>query len=389
MVDDAPEPTTPLPDAGRARREGPTIDLQATEIPGDTGRDGERETGNAAGDPTVEPARPEPPAPVSPWVAAFVSGLVAASLVIGVGWILGWPPVTSTPPAPQVSAATVDGLAARVAGVESKISKPPAVVPDPAAATRIDALEKSLAALRSDLVGLRAQTEKLAGNLGSIKTAPGETPPLPDLGAINDRIAQLERAISAEGAAIAQQGAKSADTKPADDLPLRRVVAASLLEISVRHGDPFVATLAAAKSLSANPDALKPLDGFAAKGVPSAAILSRELLTLIPKLSPPMPDNAAGNPGIVERLKAGALKLVPIERTDAVGNDRGAVVARATAAALRNDFAEARRELKTLPPADRTAAQEWLDKADARDAALTVSRRFADDAMADLARPGQ
>ena len=99
-----------------------------------------------------------------------------------------------------------------------------------------------------------------------------------------------------------------------------------------------------------------------------------------------MPPPASG---IVDRLQAGAAKLVRIERTDAVGNDRGAVVARVTAAALRNDFNEARRELKTLAPADRAAAQAWLDKADARDAALAASRQFAGDAMAALAKPAQ
>ena len=124
--------------------------------------------------------------------------------------------------------------------------------------------------------------------------------------------------------------------------------------------------------------------------MPSAASLSRELLTLVPKLSPPAPpDNATTGSGIVERLQAGAAKLVRIERTDTAGNDRGAVVARVTAAALRNDSNEARRELKTLAPADRAAAQAWLDKADARDAALAASRQFATDAMAALAKPAQ
>jgi hypothetical protein len=167
-------------------------------------------------------------------------------------------------------------------------------------------------------------------------------------------------------------------------------VAAALLDVLVRIGDPYPAALAAAKSLAANPDALKPLDGFAAKGVPNANVLSRELLTLVPKLSPPAPqDNATAGSGIVERLQAGAAKLVRIERTDTVGNDRGAVVARATAAALRNELADARRELNTLAPADRAAAQAWLDKCDARDAALAASRSFAAEAMAVLAKPVQ
>jgi hypothetical protein len=112
------------------------------------------------------------------------------------------------------------------------------------------------------------------------------------------------------------------------------------------------------------------------------------LLTLVPKLSPPAPENSAADQGsIVDRLQAGASRLVRIERTDAVGNDRGAVVARVTAAALRNDAAEARRELNTLPPADRAAAQSWIDKVDARDAALAASRQFAADAITALAKP--
>jgi hypothetical protein len=42
-----------------------------------------------------------------------------------------------------------------------------------------------------------------------------------------------------------------------------------------------------------------------------------------------------------------------------------------------------------MAPADRAPAQAWLDRADARDAALAASRRFADDAMAALAKPAQ
>ena len=170
-------------------------------------------------------------------------------------------------------------------------------------------------------------------------------------------------------------------------MPLRRIVAAALLDVLVRSGDPYPAALSAAKSLAPDPDALKPLEAFAASGVPSAAVLSRELLTLVPKLQPPMPENAATGTGLVARLQAGAAKLVRIERTDAVGNDRGNVVARITAAALRNDSSEARRELNTLSPADRAAAQGWIDKADARDAALAASRQFAAEAMSALAKP--
>ena len=378
MVDDRPEDTEPSPDSGRAKRAPPTIDLEATEISG--------ETRNAAED--VQPeGRSEMPAAtaISAWVIAAVSGAVAASLVICVAWMLGWPAVPVTPAAPQVNAAAIDELAARVAGVESRTSKPAASAPDPAVVSRIEALEKSLVALRGELAAVRAQSEKLAAAVNDVKSTPRESSSAPvDLSAINERIAQVERAMRAQVSEVAQESAK-----PADDVPLRRVVAAALLDVSVRHGDPYTAALAAAKSLADNADALKPLESFAASGVPSAYALSRELLTLVPKLSPPAPENSATGSGIVDRLQAGAAKLVRIQRTDTVGNDRGAVVARVTAAALHNDLTEARRELNTLAPADRAAAQAWLDKADARDAALAASRQFATDAMAALAKAGQ
>ena len=378
MVDDSPEHTDQSPDAGRAKRPPPTIDLEATEVSGETphvGADAEPE--RKSHEPTA--------AAISSWVIAAVSGAVAASLVIAVAWVLGWPAVVpATPIPPPVNTAAIDDLAARVASVESKASKAPAAVPDPAAASRIEALEKSLSSLRNELATERAQSEKLAAAVNDVKAAPRESPPPVDLSAINERIAGLERATRGQGAEIAQESAKATD-----DVPLRRVVAAALLDVMVRSGEAYTAALAAAKSLAENADGLKPLEGFAATGVPNAATLSRELLSLVPKLSPRAPENSTTGTGIVDRLQAGAAKLIRIERTDGVGNDRGAVVARVTAAALRNDVAEARRELKTLAPADRAAAQSWIEKADARDAALAASRQFATDAMAALARPRQ
>ena len=375
MDEDRPESIEPSVDSGRAKRAPPTIDLEASEVTG--------ETRNMGGDAPPEPASEHASGAISTWAVSAVSGLVAASLVICVAWILGWP-APAPLAAPPANTVAVDDLAARIASIESKAGKPAVPAADPAAAARLDALEKSLAALRGDLAGLHAQSEKLAAAVNDVKSAPRDASAPIDLSAINERIAGIERAARAQSAEIAQEGAK-----PVDDMPLRRIVAASLLDVLVRTGDPYPAALAAAKSLAPNPDALKPLDGFAASGVPSANALSRELLTLVPKLSPPPTEKSTTGAGLVDRLQAGAAKLVHIERTDAVGNTSAAVVTRVTAAALRNEFAEARRELKTLAPADRAAAQAWLDKADARDAALAVSRQFAADAMSALAKPGQ
>lgn len=403
MADDKPEDAGLAPESGRAKRPPPTIDLEATdvstqpqEVAGEPeappvsehtepkqakSEQADAEPERAEAQAAVAPAPASPP--VSPWVIAPLSGAVAAAVVIAVGWMLGWPAVQAPPAAPQVTSATVDALNGRVAAVEAKAGKPAA---DPAMVARIDALEKSVGSLRSDIANLRAQSDKTASALNDAKSAPGAASP--DLAALNDRIAQLERAGKTERAELAQQGEKIADARTMDDKPLRHVVAAALLDVAVRHGDPYEAQLAAARSLAAKPEMLKPLDTFASSGIPTPVALSRELLNIVSKLSPPADAQSSGG-GIVERLQAGASKLVRIERTDGGGNDRGAIVARVTAAALRNDFVEARRELKTLPDADRAPAQAWLDKANARDAALAASRKFADDAMADLVKPAQ
>ena len=402
MADDKPEDAGLTPDSGRAKRAPPTIDLEATEV----STQPQQPAGEASSEPqTAEPdatppepepaperveaeaAVPPPPGspPVSPWVIAPLSGAVAAALVIAVGWMLGWPAVQAPPAAPQVTAATVDALSSRVASVEAKVGKPASPAADPATTARVDALEKSVGGLRNDIAALRNQSDKLGAALGDVKSAPREAAAAPDLSDVNDRIEQLERTIKADRAQLAQQGEKIADAKSTDDKALRRVVAAALLDVSVRHNDPYSAQLAAAKSLAPGSDALKPLEAFASAGIPSPVTLCRDLLTIVPKLSPPAEPPASGT-GIVDRLQAGAAKLVRIERTDAIGNDRSAIVTRVTAAALRNDFNEARRELKTLPEAEREPAKAWLDKTDAREAALAASRKFADDAMADLAK---
>ncbi|MGJ4941106.1 hypothetical protein ACQR1W_11085 [Bradyrhizobium sp. HKCCYLS1011] len=413
MVDDPSDTAGPVSETTRPKRPPPTIDLEPTSsethpAPAEAVAEGSSEAASeshphvapepepAPGDSaTEEPveetaAASEPPRaarpisrPISPWVIAPFSGAVAAALVIGVGWMLGWPPVQPPTAAPQLSG-VVDELNSRVAGLEAKIGKP-----DSALTGRIDALDKVIAATRNDVAALRAQSDKTAAAINELKAAPRDGSAPVDLSGLTARIDQLERLSRSQSAAIAQDTSKIAAVKPADDTPLRRVVAAALLDVAVRHGDPYAAALATAKSLAPDADALKPLDPFATTGVPNPPVLARELLTIVPMLAPPQPETATSGTSIVDRLQAGAAKLVHIERTDTTGTDRGAVVARVTAAAVRNDVAQARRELMSLTEADRAPAQAWLDKAKARDAAFAASRQFADEAMTALAKPAQ
>jgi hypothetical protein len=401
MVDDKSDDRDPQLD--RPKRAPPTLDLDAIEISDET-----QQADAAAADSARKPAGERS------WALGMIASSAIVSAIFGAGaaalvvWALGRPGETAGP-APQANNAAVDALAARIAKVESKTaapqndnaaidalkarvasieSKPAApaapATSDPALAAQIESLQKSAATLRDELAAARAQSEKVAAVVNEVKSAPRETPP-PDLSPINERLAKIEAAARTLSAETAQRNAA-----PVDDPQLRRVVAASLLDVSVRAGEPYAAALAAAKPFAGNADALKPLDGFAATGVPSTNTLNRELLALLPKLSPPPQDSSTTGSGIVDRLQAGAARLVRIERTDAVaGNDRNAIVSRVTAAAVRNDIAEARRELKTLAPADRAAAQAWIDRADARDAALAASRLFAADAMGAFTKPAQ
>jgi hypothetical protein len=387
MVDDKPDDIDPQTDVNQPKRAPPTLDLDAIEISDETRH---AEAADTAEKP--DRARSMPSAGlISSALVSAIFGAGAAALVV---WMMGWPGETAPPaPPPQVNNAALDALAVRVASVETRAAAPAAAAPaapaappapDPALSAHVDALEKSVAALRDELTAVSARSQQLASTVEAVKSEPREAPAAPDLSAINERFGKIEAAASTLSAEAAKRNAA-----PADDVPLRRVVAASLLDVSVRAGEPYAAALAAAKPFAANADALKPLDVFAGTGIPSVNALNRELLALLPKLSPAQENSTTGS-GIVDRLQAGAARLVRIERTEAVaGNDRGAIVSRVTAAALRNDIAEARRELKTLAAADRAVAQSWIDKADARDAALAASRQFAADAMGALTKPAQ
>jgi hypothetical protein len=405
MVDDKSDDIGPQPGLDRPKRAAPTLDLDAIEISDETQQ---ADTAEAARTPVRDRSWPLGTI-LSSAIVSAIFGAAAAALVV---WAMGWPVKTAPPaPAPQVDKAAVDALAARLANVESKAAAPqsnaaaidalsarvagveskaaaPAVAapaaPDPALAAQIAALNKTVATLRDELAATRTQSEQVAAAVNDVKSAPREAPPPPDLSAINERLAKIEAGATTLAAEVAQRNAA-----PVDDPQLRRVVAAALLDVSVRTGEPYAAALAAARPFAASAEALKPLEPFAATGVPSTNALNRELLALLPKLSPP-PETSTTGSGIVDRLQAGAARLVRIERTDTVaGNDRNAIVSRVIAATTRNDIAEARRELKTLAPADRAAAQAWIDKADGRDAALAASRQFAADAMGAFTKPAQ
>jgi hypothetical protein len=324
----------------------------------------------SAENPVATPASRDKPS-LLPSVAA---GAVAGAVVAAAAWLA----LDSMMPSDNSGA---DALATRVSQLEARPQPKPAAA-DPGLATRIEGVEKSIAALRSDLAAAKTQSERASAEIATLKSAPRTSTAVVDLAPITERLNEIERATGDLKTSAERQNAK-----PVDDPALRRTVAAALLDTSVRQGEPYAAALAAVKPLAANPAQLTPLETFAASGVPNDTVLSRELLAVLPKLKPAQTDAATPNAGLLDRLQAGAARLVRIERNDAAGSGDGSAIARAANAARGNDVATAKRELQNLAPGERSVVQPWLDKLAARDAALAASRQFAADAMAALSKP--
>lgn len=441
MVDDKSEQTGAASDPGSADinrrvRTPPTIDLEAARIESahaetseaahdHTAHVGSNEADSVSGVDTTASASasetatsdsypsgapraaPEPNRKRSGVVVPALVGAIAA-LLIGCGaWFAGLIGGSNTQQQASM-VATIETLAARVARLEAVPTPPPSLKPDAALTARLDAMDKSLAMLREGLASHRAHLDRLTKAIDEIKAAPRDASAAavaaaaPDLSAVESRIAQLDaktQALSADSAqfketvlaAQARAESKAAEVKPAppaDDIKLRRVIAANSLDLAVRQGEPFAAALGTAKQLSDDASVLKPLESFAATGVPGTAVLSRDLLALLPQLETKS-DAASAGGGWLDRLQANATKLIKFRRNGAVaGDDNAAVLSRVAAAAQRSDITDAKRELSALPQADRAKAQplidSWIARVDARDAALAASRQFAANAMAAL-----
>jgi hypothetical protein len=272
------------------------------------------------------------------------------------------------PPPPTLDPGTVDDLAGRLAKLEGAGAAPRVPATDPALANRIATLEGELKSL-SERIGVLARRSDDIAAIANDARGRGDANATA-LAELTQRLARLGQAGVARG--------------EAGDRSVRLAVIAAMLRAAVERGEPFAAELAAAKSLAAEPAVLTPLEPFATSGVPAAAALARELLALAPTLAQASPRDG----GILERLQANAEKLVrvrPIEKV--AGDDSTAVIARIEARAAQSDLAGALAELAKLPAPLRAGAQAWITKAEARNAAVELSRRFAADAVAALAQP--
>ena len=359
----------------RPKRPPPTIDLEASEVSGDPRADA---GGAASGKAWLGFATILPP----------LAGALAALVVIGILWAAGviGPEPQQAVAVPPAVASDLNDLSNRIGKVETKLSSTP-TPPDSSLRARVDSLEIAANTLRDQSAALRKQIDAASTTLNELKSAPRDGGASPDLSALTERLARIEQAVRALPDKPQPAAAVSDDIRP------RRLVIATVLETKVRRGEPYAAALAAAKAVAEDKTMLAPLDASAETGVPTDAILARDLLALLPQLAPPAPESQAApankGSGLLGQLASNASKLVRIERVDAPNSaspDSNAQLQATAAAARQNDIKRARAEIEKLPGDLKTRLQPWLDRADARDAALKTVTAFSSSALSAMSK---
>ncbi len=377
-----------------SRRRPPTIDLTATEV-------------------KDEQAAPEVDVPQKPRTdgrfTGIVGALIGAVIVAGIGaglWFAGVVPAHNVAPAP-VSApgdGAMNAISAQLNQIQAALAARPASA-DGAPDARVAALDVQIRALgdqlaavnrRLDGIAVAAQSAKehadaaaaAAQSAGkradetaaAVKGVPHSTVTHGDLDALASRIAALESTI--KRLSDTAHGAASSSDRAA-----RAAVAAEALRGVVERGESFVAELAAAKALGADQNAVAALTPFAAAGVPTDAALAHELSQLLPKLQPPAPAaSSSSGGGFLGRLESHAKGLVRITPVGAPAvDDPSSALTRLNADAARADIGAALKDISSLPPSAKTAAEPFVQRVNARNAALAASRRIAAAALAELA----
>ena len=429
------------------RRWPPTIDLKATEVeaeqPVSTGEEAgaagatdertedQRASGASAREDLASGAGAPRGGDMAAYAIAALAGALAMLAIVAVLWVSGVLPrgetMTSGGSEP-VAAAGNKEFSARLDKIEAALSAQQTALaaqrtdaaqrPDAALASRITATEGETKSLGDSVAALTRRIDGIATTVGNAaahadaamaaveaakNSAQQSGVQRTDLDALANRVAAVEgvtnrmaavesavKALSETVKALSENVANVA-RRPAsaDDRTARTTVAAEALRAAVERGAPYQAELAAVKSLGVEESVSAPLEPFAAEGVPSVALLARELTAMTPALLH-VSGAAPSENSFLGRLQANAEKLVRVSPVDAPpGDDPGAIIARIDVDARRSDIAAALAEVARLPEAARSLAAPWVKKAEAREAAIAASRRIAADALAALGKPAQ
>jgi len=303
---------------------------------------------------------------------------------------------------PASETTRVTSLAERIGKLEAAAGSAGPTA-DPALAEKIAAAERQVGALTRELAALKQRADTNAAAVESAQraaaaaAAKAETAQATDaqgaavdrraLNDLGERLSKLENTAQALQSDIAQQKtalvqqqaalAKEQERR-ADERAVRLAIAAELLKAAVARGERFRGELDAAKALAANKEQLAPLEQFADTGVPSPAALGQQLRAALPAMRKAAAPKAAASGSFLERLQVNAERLVRIQPVEEQrGDDADAILTRIDAKAARGDIAGALTELKSLPAGVRAPAENWIKTAQAREAAIEASRRFA------------
>jgi hypothetical protein len=383
------------------RRRPPTIDLTATEVDAEKPAAAQEPSQDPAKGPAAANAPDRPRSPIKTAVTGIAAGAIAV-VAIGAGlWFAGYVPpglLPVSPSAQPTNNAAIAEISARLSKIEGAIATPkpsPPPQPDPALVSRLAAAEAAAKSLNDSLAALTrrvddvaaaaqnalAQAKSASTAADAAKSAAQTNVARSDLDALAARIAPLESTVTTLADDIKHE------TATADDRAARLTVAAEALRATVERGAQYQAELAAAKSLGADPSATAPLEAFAAAGVPAARALAHELASLIPALRQAA-DPASSDSSFLSRLESNAQHLVRITPVDAPpGDDPASVVTRIDVDAAHADIAAALADIAKLPDAAKPLAAAWVEKAQARNAAIAASRKLAADTLAALSKP--
>ena len=380
-----------------SRRRPPTIDLTAQEVKPEVKAEQARSSTDTAGTASQKSARWNFGGPIALPAIAALAGAVVTVAIIAALWAAGIIPPSRAPESQRAEKPAPD-VSAQLNKIESELQKR-AAAPDPALLAKLAALEAQTKTLGDSIAALNKRLDdiavaaKSAGERADAASAAAKQTAQnaqaaaqsaiarSDLDALQTRIAALERQITAVGNAAAQQRPASTNDRAA-----RVALATAALRDAVERGAPFATELAAVKALGTSQSAIAPLEPFAASGVPSATDLTHEFAQLTPAL-----QHASGTPpaktSFLARLEDNAKNLVRVTPIDApVGDDPAGVIARLNIDATHGDLAAALADIARLPQAAQTLAAPWVQKVNARNAAIAASRRIAADALAGLGK---
>lgn len=392
-------PSDPSGTGMRPPKKPQTIELEATDVTENSAGDSSSKKDSAAAS-EKEGVTWLPPGNTGVLVAAGAVGIAGALLVSALFWMTAdfgngsgalasrlsaieaqlRDRVDRPAPARNDSRATED-LATRIERLEKSTAAPQPPLSDAALANRLASAENATKAFADNVGSLNARVEDLASAVRELRTRADAVQPIDksEFEAMAARIAALEKSAGAMETEIGKRATLTSDRA------VRLALATSALRAAVERGEPFAGELAAARPLAPD-NTFAALEPFAASGVPGNAALAHELFALVPALrtaANTMPSEG----GFFERMKSSASRLIRIRPVDEISSDDpAAVITRIELKANSADVPGALADLAKLPEQVRAPAQSWIDKAQARIAAIQTSRQIAADAIGALGK---